>query len=116
MLGASPAWTATTQVAVVANHEPQMLLKTFRDGDRAGLSSGLIRRGSRASAEDQTRPQLQVTDRADLPRTHVHRLGKRVGGTMEEGEDRPRPEAVSLALSALSCPIRAQVLPLRSCA
>ena len=30
---------------------------------------------------------------------------------MDEGEDRPRPEAVSLALSALSCPMRAQVLP-----
>ena len=54
-------------------------LETFRDGSPAGLSSGLIRHGSRASAEDRTRPQLQVTDRADLPRTHVHRLGKRVG-------------------------------------
>ena len=53
--------------------------KTSSDGGRAGLSSGLIRRGSRASAEDRTRPQLQVTDHADLPRTHVHRLGKRVG-------------------------------------
>ena len=46
---------------------------------RTGLSSGLIRRGSRASAEDRTRPELQVTDHADLPRTHVHKLGKRVG-------------------------------------
>ena len=62
----------------VAARESRTLLKTFRDGGRAGLSSGLIRRGSRASAEDRTRPQLQVTDRADLPRTHVHRLGKRV--------------------------------------
>jgi hypothetical protein len=34
----------------------------------------------RASAEDRARPQLQVTDRTDPPRTHVHRLGKRVGG------------------------------------
>jgi hypothetical protein len=57
-------------------------LKTIRDEGRAGLSSGLIRRGSRTSAEDRTRPQLQVTDHADLPRTHVNRLGKRVGEPM----------------------------------
>ena len=68
-----------SQVAVVMAREPRMLLKTFRDGGRAGLSSGLIRHGSRASAEHQTRQELQVTDRADLPRTHAHRLGKRVG-------------------------------------
>jgi len=59
------------QVAAMADYEPRMLLKTIRDGDRAGLSSGLIRRGSRAYAEDRTRPQLQVTDHADLPRTHA---------------------------------------------
>jgi len=52
------------------DHEPRMFLKTIRGGGRAGLSSGLIRRGSRASAEDRTRPQPQVTDQADLPRTH----------------------------------------------
>ena len=56
--------------------EPRTLLKTFRDEDRAGPSSGLIRRGSRASAENRTRPQLQVTDRADLLRTNADRLGK----------------------------------------
>jgi hypothetical protein len=60
--------------------EPRMLLKTIRDGSRAGLSSGLIRHGSRVFAEDRTRPQLQVTDRADLPRTQAHRLGEHVGG------------------------------------
>jgi hypothetical protein len=64
----------------VAGQELRTFLKTFRDGGCAGLSSGLIRRRSRASAEDRARPQLQVTDHADLPRTHVHRLGKRVGG------------------------------------
>ncbi len=86
------AWTATTQVAVAANHEPRMLLKTLRDGARAGLSSGLIRRGSRASAGDRTRPQLQVTDHTDLPRTHAYRLGKRVGGIPPQGAalDSPR--------------------------
>jgi hypothetical protein len=56
------------QVAAVADHESRMLLKTFRDEGRAGLSSGLIRRGSRASAGDPSRPQLQVTDRAGSPR------------------------------------------------
>jgi hypothetical protein len=71
--------TLKVQVGAVADSELRTLLKTIRDGGRAGLSSGLIRRGSRASAEDRTRPQLQVTDHADLPRTHVHRLGKRVG-------------------------------------
>jgi hypothetical protein len=67
------------QVATTVSPESGMLLKTFRDEGRAGLSSGLIRRGSRASAEDRTRPQLLVTDRADVPRTHARRLGKRVG-------------------------------------
>ena len=71
------------EVGAVMDSEPRMLLKTVREGGRAGLSSGLIRRGSRASAEDRTRPQLQVTDHADLPRTHVHRLGKRVGDDSE---------------------------------
>ena len=88
------------QVGPVGGGELLVLLKTFRDGGtrpRAGLSSGLIRRGSRASAEDRTRPQLQVTDRADLPRTHAHRLGKRVGGnskaSLPEGLPPPVPPA-----------------------
>ena len=75
------------QVGEVVNSESRMLLKTFRGGGtrpRAGLSSGLIRRGSRASAEGRTKLQLQVTDRADLPRTHAHRLGKRVGASPRE--------------------------------
>ena len=49
------------QLGGAADSKSRTLLKTFRDGGRAGLSSGLIRRGSRASAEDRTRPQLQVT-------------------------------------------------------
>ena len=69
------------QAGAMADSESRTLLKTFRDGDRAGLSSGLIRHGSRGFAEDRTMPQLQVTDHADLPRTHAHRLGKRVGAT-----------------------------------
>jgi hypothetical protein len=52
-------------------------------------------------------PLPQIADVAGCLRTDTHRLGKRAGG----GEDRPRPEAVSSALSALSCPMRAQVLP-----
>lgn len=54
------------QVAAEAAKEPRVLLKTIRDGGRAGLSSGLIRCGSGASAKGRTRPQLQVTNRADL--------------------------------------------------
>lgn len=65
------------QVEAVAANKSRTLLKTIRDG--AAPVSVLIRRGSRASAEDRTKPQLQVTDHADPPRTHVHRLGKRVG-------------------------------------
>jgi hypothetical protein len=68
------------QVGAAANGESRILLKTLRDGARAGLSSGLIRRGSRAFGEYRTRPQLQVTDRADPTRTRAHRPGKRVGG------------------------------------
>jgi len=34
------------------------------------------------TAKDRTGPQLQVTDHADLSRTRVHRLGKRVGEPM----------------------------------
>jgi hypothetical protein len=45
--------------------------------------------------DDRTGGNSRSIDHADLPRTHIHRLGKRVGGTMDEGEDRPRPEAVS---------------------
>jgi hypothetical protein len=66
------------QVKAVADSQLRTHLKTIRD-EGVGFSSGLIPCGSRASAEDESRPQLQVTDRADLPRTHVHRLGKRVG-------------------------------------
>src|ERR1700729_562677 len=36
----------------------------------AGLSSGFVRRSSKTAEEARTRPQLQVTDSADLPRTH----------------------------------------------
>jgi hypothetical protein len=68
------------QVGPAMDRQSHILLKTIGDEDRSGLSSGLIRRGSRASAEDQTRAQLQVTDRADLTRTHARTLGKRVGG------------------------------------
>jgi hypothetical protein len=99
------------QVGAATNGGITHVLETFRNGGRAGLSSGLIRRGSRASAKGRTRPQLQVTDHADLPRTHAHKLGKRGGGTMDEVRTAPRPEAVSSALSAMSCPMRAQVLP-----
>jgi hypothetical protein len=66
MVGASFP-DAKAQVAAEVTCEPRMLLKTFRDEGRAGLSSSLIRRGSRASAEDRTRPKLQVADYADLP-------------------------------------------------
>jgi hypothetical protein len=69
------------QVRAAADNELRVLLKTIRDGGRAGLSSGLIRRGSRVSAENRARPQLQVTDHVDLPRTHIHRLGMRVGAS-----------------------------------
>src|SRR5215470_13113561 len=37
---------------------------------------GLIRRGWRASVADRTRWQVQVTDRADLPRAHVPQTWK----------------------------------------
>ena len=67
------------QVGAAANGESQILLKTIRDGAAPVSVLVSFAEVSRASAEDRTRPQLQVTDHADLPRTHVHRLGKRVG-------------------------------------
>ena len=67
------------QAAAVAGHKPRTLLKTIRDGAAPVSVLVSFAEVSRASAEDRTRPQLQVTDHADLPRTHVHRLGKRVG-------------------------------------
>jgi hypothetical protein len=76
-------------------------LKTIRDGSRAGLSSGLIRCGSRTSAEDRARAQLQVIDHADLPRTHTHRLGKRVGHS-----SRSRLEPPPDRTRAIPCPVQ----------
>jgi hypothetical protein len=67
------------QVGAVTDSEPPMLLKTVRDGGCAGLSSGLIRRGSRASAEDRARPQLQVTGLLTYRERTSAELGKRVG-------------------------------------
>src|SRR5690242_11448915 len=76
------------QVQAPPDIELRIRLRTFSDGGRAGLSSGLSRRGSRASAKDRARPQLQVTDRADLPRTHVRRLGSVLVATPREFESR----------------------------
>ena len=83
----------------MADGESRTLLKTIRDRGRAGLSSGLIRRGSRASAEDRTRPQLQVTDHAGLPRTHLHILACRALTWAMAGLKSGRSRAISVQLT-----------------
>jgi hypothetical protein len=47
---------------------------------RAGLSSGLIRLRTGASSTSPWSLLAEVTDLCNLPRTPIHRLGKRVGG------------------------------------
>jgi hypothetical protein len=66
------------QAEPVASREPPTLLKPSGTGPRRSQfwSHSPRFEGVR---EDRTRPQLQLTDHTDLPRTHVRRLGKRVG-------------------------------------
>ena len=59
---------------------------------------------------------LARSGRLTATRGHPSADLESVWGHDGRGEDRPRPEAVSLALSVLSCPRHAQVLLLRSSA
>ena len=72
-------------------------------------SSYVLRRSAYITRNRQPRSRTHPTcagpRRADLESV--------LGGTMDEVRTAPRPEAVSSALSASSCPMRAQVLPLQ---
>src|SRR6185437_7012479 len=76
------------QVRTVPDSEPRTLLKTIRDG--AGPVPVLVSFAAVQGHPRTTGPgrNSQATDRADLPRTHVHRLGKGVGATPREFESR----------------------------
>jgi hypothetical protein len=62
ILGDAAGADAELQVGAVAVRESRTLLKTFRDGGRAGLKPGLIRRDSR-------RPRMTGPGRSSPLRT-----------------------------------------------